>query len=108
MQMCHFALYDISLYPYQCIQSRVPQYQPPALGPYVVCGAAPSGTVLCCAVKDGTMCHCKAVLQRTPYSVFVFNYLGWIGMLYWEKSLPLPCFLVTLGMPYLPEAGPLG
>ena len=40
--------------------------------------------------------------------VFAFDYLGWIGMLYWETFQYLPCFVITLGMPYLPLAGPLG
>ena len=35
---------------------------------FSVCGAVPSGAVLCCAAWDGIMCNCKAVLQWTPYT----------------------------------------
>ena len=38
-----------------------------------VCGALPNGAVLCCAVWDGTMHHCKAVPQCTPYNSPTLN-----------------------------------
>ena len=34
--------------------------------------------------------------------VFAFDYLVWIGMLYWETSRYLPYVVVTLGVPCLP------
>ena len=34
---------------------------------WTICSAVPSGVILCCATWDGTMRHCKAVLQYTPY-----------------------------------------
>ena len=65
---------------------------------YSVCGAGPSGTMLCCDAWDGTMRYCKAVLQFTPYTfgnkvfgssvAFVITMSLSINVITYQSSLP--------------------